>query len=390
MTEQGKLDLRDPDPITLRFPAIIAKQPIGDIYVASIDAESIQKITFFDVRRRIQDQRDIERYLGIQRPLNQTRVAELNKYVNYADATFPSSIIVSIDDDYAHYDSDRKELVITNTRVGEEKPSAAISSICRVIDGQHRIAGLERFEGENFDLLVSVFVGSDVSDQAYVFATVNLEQTKVNRSLAIDLFDLAKTRSPFKTCHNIAVALDRSEESPFYGKIKRLGVATAGRSARETLTQATFVDGLMPYVSSDPKHDRDILLRGNELPPVGKEELNKTVLRGLFVNGEDRKLGKIYEQYFMAVREKWRDAWDNPALGNILSKTNGYRALASIFGRVYLDAATPGDFVEMKTFMSYFDRVNVTSTYFNTENFKPGTSGESELRRFLLTNMGLK
>ena len=65
----------------------------------------------------------------------------------------------------------------------------------------------------NFDILVSLFVGSDIADQAHVFATVNLEQTKVGKSLAIDLFELARTRSPIKTCHNVAVALDTTRDA---------------------------------------------------------------------------------------------------------------------------------------------------------------------------------
>lgn len=389
MTTQGNLDLKDPDRVEMRFPAVLSKQPIGDIYVASIDAKSIQKITFFDVRRRIQDQRDIERYLGIQRPLNQGRVSQLNEYVNFADATFPSSIIVSVDSDYAWYDEITKELILSNTRQGEDEPSTLMSNLCRVIDGQHRIAGLETFRGENFDLIVSVFIGSDVSDQAYVFATVNLEQTKVNRSLAIDLFELARTRSPFKTCHNIAVALDRTKGSPFFQKIKRLGVATTGRTSRETLTQATFVDGLMPYISNDPKGDRDSLLRGEAPTPVRGPEANRMVFRELFIQGDDVKIGKIYEQYFLAVNERWNQAWENSPPGNILGRTNGYRALASIFGAIYRDITAPGNFVPASAFIKYFNRVDVEWSYFNTENFKPGTSGESELRRFMLEKMGL-
>ncbi len=53
-----------------------------------------------------------------------------------------------------------------------------------------------------------------MAQQANIFSTVNLSQTKVNRSLAYDLFALAASRSPQKTCHDIAVALDRGKNSP--------------------------------------------------------------------------------------------------------------------------------------------------------------------------------
>ncbi len=108
--------------------------------------------------------------------------------------------------------------------------------IAKVIDGQHRMEGLRAFVGEEFQVNVSIFIDADIADQAYIFSTVNLTQTKVNRSLAYDLFDLAKSKSPQKTCHNIAVALDENEKSPFYQRIKKTGVSTEGRFS-ETITQ---------------------------------------------------------------------------------------------------------------------------------------------------------
>ena len=66
----------DPDPIAERVPALRIRQPIGEIYLASIDHKLLQKITHFDVRRVLRDQRDVEAYLGIQRPLNEGRVRD--------------------------------------------------------------------------------------------------------------------------------------------------------------------------------------------------------------------------------------------------------------------------------------------------------------------------
>ena len=82
---------------------------------------------------------------------------------------------------------------------------------------------------QSFEVNVAIFIGVDIADQAAIFSTVNLAQTKVNRSLVYDLFEYSKTRSPEKTCHDVAVLLDRVPESPFFEKIKRLGVATEGR-----------------------------------------------------------------------------------------------------------------------------------------------------------------
>jgi DGQHR domain-containing protein len=380
----------DNDKIELSFAAIKIRQPIGDIYVCTVDHATLQKITYFDVRRVMRDERDLEKYLGIQRPVNEARIDRLKEYVNYRDATFPSSIILSIDEEHAYFDEKTRKIIVSNTRRGEKKPDIAIRNLCRVIDGQHRIAGLEGFKGENFEVPVSLFVGSDISDQAYIFATVNLEQTKVNKSLAYDLYELAKTRSPEKTCHNIAVVLDQDNNSPFYKRIKRLGTTTVGRNANEdTIAQATFVQSIIPYISSDPKGDRDALLRGRVLSLPTRDEEKQLIFRRLFIGLDDKTIGKILEQYFLAVSARWPDAWNNGGQGNVLNKTNGFRALMKVFRKAYLYFATPGQLVSASKYGELFKAVKVDDSYFTVANFRPGSSGEADLRKFLEKSMGL-
>jgi len=380
----------DPDVITKRVRALKAEQPIGDIFIATVDFKLVQQMTFFDVRRRIQEDRDVERYLGIQRPLRDERVRDLMAYVNYIDATFPTSIILAVESDYVTYDEKKSELIISNTRKGDKRPDVAFSNLFRVIDGQHRIAGLQGYKGERFDVLVSIFVGCDIADQAHIFATVNLEQTKVGKSLAIDLFDLAKTRSPIKTCHNIAVALDTTKASPFFHRIKRLGVATEGREPvgpGETITQATFVNALVGYISDDPKEDRDVLLRGQKLESVIDQESRRLCFRNMFIKEKDVEIGRIIEQYFLAVKRRWPSAWDAGGEGLMLNRTNGFRALMRIFGRAYNYLAAPGDFVKVDAFFELFRRVRVEPNHFSVDRFKPGSSGESDLRMFLIKSI---
>ena len=390
MTELPLQPPADPSPRSETFAAIRIQQPIGDIYVCTMSHKIIQKITHFDVRRVLRDSRDVERYLGIQRPLKESRVTEIKKYVTYRDATFPSSIILSVDDAYAQYDEKKREIILSNMKQGDKKPSIAFSNLCRVIDGQHRIAGLEGFDKETFEVPVSLFIGSDISDQAYVFATVNLQQNKVNRSLAFDLFELAKTRSPSKTCHNIAVALDQTKGSPLYRRIKRLGVATEGREkAEETITQATFVTALLPYISADPQGDRDLLLRGKSLPPTPLSDIKKFCLRELFRTERDIEIGRIIEQYFQAVSSRWPHAWKTGGKGLILNRTNGFQALMSIFGKAYNYFEKPGALISSESYLTLFKKVNVKDDHFNVDNFKPGTSGESGLRKLFLEKMGL-
>jgi len=235
--------------------------------------------------------------------------------------------------------------------------------------------------------MVSLFIGSDIADQAHVFATVNLEQTKVGKSLAIDLFELARTRSPIKTCHNIAVALDSDRNSPFFKRIKRLGVATEGRLSDggpgEKLTQATFVNSLARYISDDPKDDRDKLLRGETLPFVVGKDDERLCFRNMFIREKDVQIGKIVEAYFAAVRQRWPEAWDAGGKGLMLNQSNGFRALMRVLGEAYIYLAQPGQLVDSRKFLELFKRVKHNSAYFTVERFKPGSSGEAGLRQLL-------
>ena len=137
-----QLELIDPDPISYSFPCLKTSQPIGELFLASIPFDVITKIAYFDVRRVLQDERDVEKYLGIQRPLNTRRVSDLEKYVNYYDASFPTAIIVAIENRFANYNEKQKTLTLSNVANHETKPEIAISNLAKVIDGQHRIAGL--------------------------------------------------------------------------------------------------------------------------------------------------------------------------------------------------------------------------------------------------------
>jgi DGQHR domain-containing protein len=380
---QEALEIVDPDRIAYSFPCIRATQPIGDIFIAAIPFKILIRICHFDVRRVLQEERDVERYLGIQRPLEERRVRSLSEYVNYKDASFPTSIILAINEEFSAFDESTNVMTVSNVRTGETKPSIAIGQLARVLDGQHRIAGLRAFEGDVFDLPVTIFVGADISDQAHIFATVNLEQTKVHKSLVYDLFSLARTRSPQKTCHNIAVALDRDKRSAFYQRIKRLGFATEGRIF-EPITQATFVEALMPYISSAPKKDRDTLLRGEKLQKVYGDELFKMPFRNLFINNQDILITEIVANYFDAVRKKWSTAWNETGRGIMLNRTNGFRALMRFLRSAYLEVASPGEVPSSQKFSErVFSNIDVKDQDFTIENFPPGTSGEAKLYRVL-------
>ena len=374
----------DPDCQSLSFQCLCARQPVGDIYIAVVPFRDLVRITYFDVRRRLQQERDFERYLGIQRPLEPKRVQQLAQYVNFADASFPTSIIIALEQDYVSFSEEKQRMTISNFREGEHHPSTALVRLARVLDGQHRIDGLRQgFKGSDFDLSVTIFVGADISDQAHIFATVNLQQTKVSKSLAYDLYELSRSRSPQRTCHEVTVALDRDRESPLFQRIKRLGVATDTQGTEtqrfEPITQATFVEGLMRHISSQPLADRDALLRGSRLPRPTKEETLQLPLRQMFIDERDIDITQVVYNYFLAVAERWPEAWNQRERGWMLNRTNGVRALLRFFGPAYRRTARSDGLVSKDQFLSILGQIDLRENDFTIDNFVPGTGGEARL-----------
>ena len=360
----------------VQFRCMQVNQPIGTFYIGVVKSQDLVDIAFADVRRL--KARDVEELIGIQRPLSNARVGELQQYVNTIDASFPTGIILAIAGKDAEYNVKKGTMRVRR----DEK-------VAKILDGQHRIAGLEEFRGQIFELNVTIFVDMDIEDQAMLFATINLKQTKVSKSLMYDLYEFAKTRSPQKTCHNIAKLLNNEKGSPFKDKIKILGAATG--KPDETLTQAAFVDSMIGYLSPNPMSDRDQLRRGRKLRRISDDESQNLIFRNMFINGQDAKIAREISNFFTAVAKRWPEAWPYHRSGNILNRTNGLRALMRFHRDAYLKLSKPGggDVVPTASFSKLLKQVSLSDEDFNPERYKPGTSGERALYRDFLEQSGL-
>lgn len=359
------------------FKCLEVQQPIGSFYIGAIPFGQVTFISYADVRRI--EARDVERYIGIQRPLENARVKELRGYVTNIDSSFPTSVILAVNGTDALYDS---ESGIMRLRKNIE--------VAKIIDGQHRIAGLLNYKGPTFQLNVTIFVDMDIEDQAHLFATINLKQTKVNKSLAYDLFEFATMRSPQKTCHTIAKVLDIRDGSPLHHRIKILGRAT-GRGL-ENITQAAVVERLMRYISTNPMKDRDDLRRGIALSrAIGVDQIEKKLFfRNMFIDDHDEDLLLVVWNFFAAVAGRWPTAWNSNQSGWILNKSTGFTALVRLMADIYININKIGSVPSVATFREYLDRAKADDQFFVKENFLPGTSGEAGLYKCLASELGLQ
>ena len=362
--------------------ALKISQPIGDFFIVAMKAQELVEVSYADVREL--ENNALDKYMGINRRLSTHRVRELKSYVNTHDATFPTSIILAVPSEHARYDEKAGVLHLVETEKSD------LTDIAKIIDGQHRIAGLEGIAPDTeFEISVAIFVGSDIATQANIFATVNLAQTKVNRSLAYDLLDYEKKRSPQKSAHHIAVALDQIESSPFYKRIKRLGRATEGRDS-ETITQAVVVEMLLALISKNPILDRDTFFRRHGISKPTPQELRRYPFRGLFFTKNEEDITRILLRYFRAVCARWPKSWDDlNRQGNTLPKTNGFRALMRFLKVAYLQVVEGniGNVPKQSEFENILAMVELEDDDFNTITFPPGTSGEAGLYRYLIATL---
>ena len=358
----------------IQMKCLEVKQPIGTFYTTVMKSSDLIKLSWVDVRRIEGEKREVETHLGIERPLNRKRVSEIKQYVTTVDATFPSSVILAVDSTNSEYDEG--VLFLKNDR-----------DVAKVLDGQHRIAGLEDYPGDDFELLVTIFVDIDVETQAEIFTIINLEQTKVNKSLAYDLFEYAKQRSPQKTAHDIALLLHRTKGRPFEGKIKLLGTAS---DRGETISQALFVDALLDLLSDNPPRDRDLLKRGKTPKRATPAEEQFLIFKNMFLDERDAELARELWNYFGAVEDRWGDYWREVKPGHVLNRTTGFRGLMQFLPFAYHHIARPGQVPSREKFKEIFNRVRLEGYDITPENYPPGTSGPTQLRKHLLSQTGLE
>ncbi len=355
----------------VQFRCLEVRQPIGSFYIGVIKSSDLVRISYADIRRL---DRELDDYLGIQRTLSPKRVEELERYVNTIDATFPTSIILAISSSDAEYD--QKSGILT-VRDDDE--------VAKIIDGQHRIKGLSAYDGEQFDINLTIFVDMDIEDQAMVFATINLAQTKVNKSLVYDLYEYTKTRSPQKTAHNIARLLNSRDGSPFFQRIKILGTATKG--LLQTITQATFVESLLKMISGTDKNafdDRERLKRHQPLERTKRSEAKTLIFRNMFIDQKDAEIAHVVWDYFDAVKKRWPQAWSGiETVGNILPRTNGFKAFMRFLPEAYTKIGAHEKPSSTDAFYNLFTQFRLRDGDFNVDNFKPGAQGENDLFKAL-------
>ena len=373
--------------------ALKVDQPIGEFYIGAVTPKELDKISYVDVRQFQKGK--AEPIAGIQRKLSDSRVKDISKYVNYDYASFPTSIVVAVDERCATIEPHAEKFGIFKITISsyedKEEPqnSVSLNYAAKILDGQHRLAGLLEYSNKTpFDLNLSMFIGIDTDDQAEIFSTVNQAQTKVNKSLVLDLYDYQKSRSTYRSAHYVAVSLDSDKVSPLFEKIKRIGIAHPDRDkGSETLSQATIVRGLLRHYPGDPEEEKNKGKRNKAQIPTSNETWKNTIFCEFYRSDDTSSIYKVVKNYFNAVAKKWPSVWHDSQASFILNRTNGYNALIRFLRDAYLNILKDEDHsrvVSMEEFYEIFESMSLKAANFHSDNYKPGSSGSSQLYKDLL------
>lgn len=326
----------------MKIIALRVEQPLGEFYITSLKADTIVNRVTNDPRSS-----DGRSQAAVQRVFSEKRVGEIKAFTADPQATFPTPIIIAVKSKVV------KQITINDVGLDEIRQSFAFFEISdqdevigEVIDGQHRVLGLRQSEyRHNFDLPVVFMFDLDPEDKAFVFSIINSKQTPVQASLIYDLFELSEFRSPQKSAHFVAQALNVTEGSPFRGRLKMLGHKEGFHDKRVMLSQGSFAARLVDLISKDPQADATSIKHGAPL-----KDDPKCPLRKYFIKSEDESILKIVSNFFSAIAAEFETEWEDEEGDYVIRKTVGYTALI-----IVLRHLMPIGFEKRDLSRSFFD-----------------------------------
>lgn len=208
-----------------------------------------------------------------QRRVDKSRLSDIASYIKRSiireskgliSPIFPTSIILAASNEAIDFESANG----FDTVSIEEIPFDTL-----IVDGQHRFFGMLKLFKEvqeslfkddeeifilkylkNYKFNCTILVNFDVWEQAQVFASVNFNQKKVNKSLFYNIYGIMIPDDSITTipqqneiyiAHQLVKYLDSSNDSPFKGFVRMLG------KGKGFVSQAFFVERILDLLQPD-------------------------------------------------------------------------------------------------------------------------------------------
>ncbi len=394
-------------------PAIRVEQPLGTFYAFSLRADILNQITY-SLPAEIRGRLDLEQadskggysIFGSQRVEKKTRLQEIASFIQTTDATFPNAIILA-----ANYSKEGLyvEEASQQWRVEDRGegfwslsiPQGAFSQ-ASIIDGQHRLHAFEHLPDgapqREMELLCVVFLELPTPFHAYVFATINFNQKKVDRGLAYELFGFDVDERPVSlwSPETLAVYLTRllntETASPFYESVfstadtKELLATKKDARGSVSVSIATVVDGILRLISKNPQEDRNTVRKADNTN-LGRKALVGYVdlpLRTLYLEGNDKGIYEIVFNFFHAVSNT---IWQHTGEGSYLRKTVGVQAFFDVLRILTVKRPISAESFSVESLSKLLEKCAGMDS--NGDKYQASGIGRSEIRRELIDTLGL-
>ena len=186
-------------------------------YVFKIKVKDILPLYYVAVRGKSNEEG------AVQRVLSNKRIGDIANYVG-AGNMFLNTFILN-------WSNNENKLIIEDDSIRIPK----ISSSLQVLDGQHRLAGIQKAceadpsIGEK-DILVVLTENLSTTEAAEVFLNINYEQRQVPKSLVYDLFgDLRDPEYNINRARELSVRMNEDIDSPYYQCVKMPSARNKGK-----------------------------------------------------------------------------------------------------------------------------------------------------------------
>lgn len=280
-----------------------------------------------------------------QRQIDTSRVSSIAKYIvncivannkGSINAIFPNSIILAFGLEEESFCYDEGAVIEISMPYGT-----------MIVDGQHRFSALEylcklanespsvfgypsikiREFLKNYKFNCSVLLNFDMWEQAQVFANINFNQKKVNKSLFYDIYGVSipldnntiiPKQNEIYLAHELVVFLDTKSFSVFRGFVKMLGRGAG------YVSQSFLVEALM-------RHFRPQGIWSDAVSML-KENDNRY-----------RYIAYELTAYLAAIRSTFKEYWpDNTSNkpNSVLCKTSGVGAIILLLHNAHYKLST--------------------------------------------------
>lgn len=208
-----------------------------EVYTFPMKIRDVLAIKYVAVRGRSKEEG------AVQRVLNRRRITSIKDFVLSGNRFFNTFIL-----NWTNKESS-PEITTKNGVSYVEIP--ILEESAQVIDGQHRLSGIEEAIKEKANIaedsiLVSLCLNLTTSEAANIFLNINSEQKPVPKSLIYDLFgEVYDTEHlSINRANDIAQELNINKESPYYQMIQFPGAARGAGF----IPLSTVVTALKPHL----------------------------------------------------------------------------------------------------------------------------------------------